>query len=415
MFGKFIADRLYSDDGETRGGTRPAVIIATVGVTLGLIVMIVSMAVTRGFRDQVSGKVKGFSQDIQVVSYESGIGDYELPVDCSQETLEELLASEYVTHAQRYAEKPGILKTDSSFNGFILKGVGEEYDSDFFRSCLVEGELPTFSDTASSGEILLPAKIADILRLGVGDRVDACFFQESIRARRLVVSGIYRTNFSEYDKMYALTDIYTIQRLNGWDSSQVSGVEIRASEDDEETVYSAYLDARNVFDKVASTTGRQYLIRTTEMLNAGLFAWLDILNVNVGIILLLMIGIAGFTVISGLLILIFERTSTIGTLKALGASDMSVRNIFLILSARIVGRGMVIGNVIGITFCLLQQKFHLIPLNPENYYLDSVPCELGVGWLILLNVAVFLLSVLMLVGPSAVISRVEPSRSIRFD
>lgn len=415
MFGKFIADRLCSGSNAGRGGTRPAIVIATVGVAMGLTVMILSLAITKGFRNQVRDKVTGFTQDVQLVNYSSGMGDFEQPVSCTPAVLEKLTDKEHISGARRYVEKAGILRTDSAFNGFILKGVGQEYDSNFLAGCLVEGSLPVFSDTASSGMLLLSGKLADRLGLSTGDRVDAYFMQDRIRVRRMTVSGIYRTNFSEYDKVYAFSDIHTLQQLNGWEPYQVTGVEMKAAGNDSENLYSAYQEARDVFDEVAGTTGEQYLIRTTEQINAGLFAWLDVLNVNVGIILLLMLGISGFTMISGLLIIIFERTSTIGLLKAMGSSDMTIRRIFLIIAARIVGRGMLIGDAIGIGVCFIQQRFHLIPLDSENYYLDSVPCELGLWWLLLLNVVMFVLSVLMLVGPSAVISRIEPSRSIRFD
>lgn len=415
VFEKFIAGRLYASGDRTKGGTRPAVIIAMTGVAMGLAVMILTLAITRGFRHQVSEKVTGFSQDIRVINYDVSMGEEELPVSCMQWMLDSLNASGNITHAQRFAAKAGLLRTDSTFQGFLLKGVGQEFDFSFMESCLLEGTVPECTDTAASGRILISKKMADILEVSVGDRVDACFMQEHIRARKFEVSGIYQTNFSEYDRLYAITDIYTLQKLNGWEPYQVTGVEVRAANNDEDPLYDAYLAARNVFNAAADQFGERYLIQTTQQLNAGLFAWLDVLNVNVGMILLLMMGIAGFTIISGLLIIIFERTSTIGILKAMGASDSSIRKTFLILASRIVLRGMLLGNVIGVALCLIQQKFRLVPLDPENYYLDSVPCELQLWWLVLLNIVTFVLSVLMLVGPSSAISRVKPSKSIRFE
>lgn len=410
---KFIAGRLYRRGDGARGATRPAVIIATVGVSLGLFVMILSMAVTRGFRNQVSEKVRGFMQDIQVVNCDYSPEFEEYPVSCPAESFDMLLEGNRIRHAQRYVEKAGVLRTDSSFQGFMLKGVGQEYDFSFLESYLLEGEIPACSDSVASGGVLLSKTLADRLELSVGDKVDACFMQERIRLRRFTVSGIYQTNFPDYDKVYAITDIHTLQQINGWNAEQSSGIELTVA--DGISLYDAYMDARSVFDEITMRTNEPYMIRTTEQINSGLFAWLDILNVNVVIILLLMMGIAGFTIISGLLIIILERTSMIGMLKAMGAGNGLIRRIFLMLSARIVLKGMVIGDVLGIGLCLLQQRYHIIPLNPENYYLDSVPCELGTGWLLLLNIAVFVLSVLMLTGPSAVISRIAPSRSIRFE
>lgn len=413
MFERFIARRLYRRDDGVRGGTRPAVAIATAGVALGLVVMIVSIAITRGFRDEIRGKVTGFAQHIRVSNYGSMLGTEELPVTCPQELRDEIASAYNVSHVQDYIEKAGILRTDSAFQGFVLKGVGREYDFSLFRKSLVEGSLPSYPDSAASNEILLSRTLADKLEVGVGDRIDVYFMQDRIRMRRLVLTGIYQTNFSDYDGVYGLTDIRILRSLNGWSDNQSAGLEITVA--DEDGMYDSYLALRSVMDGATERSGEEYIIRTTEQMNAGLFAWLDVLNVNVWVILVLMLGIAGFTMISGLLIIIFERTATIGILKSLGASDISVRRIFLYLAARIVGRGMIIGDVIGIGLCFIQHHFKLIPLNPADYYIDSVPCELAVGWLLLLNAAMFILSILMLVGPSAVIARINPSKSVRFE
>lgn len=410
---RFIADKLYRQREKRQGGTRPAALIATIGVSLGMFVMILTIAVTQGFRTQITRKVTGFTRDIVVCSYFQTEGTDSQPVVCLPETLDRLASKEYISHAQRYVEKSGILRTDSSFQGFVLKGVGPEYDTSYMIGQMVEGSFPVLSDTASSGGILLSVTLADLLDLKVGDKVDACFMDERIRVRRLEVTGLYQTNFSDYDKIYAVTDIYTLQRLNGWNSSQVTGVEVDAV--DEATIYESYLDCRDVFENIYEQTGESFLIRTTRQINAGLFAWLDVLNINVVIILLLMLGIAGFTIISGLLIMIFERTGTIGLLKALGASDTGIRKIFLLIASKVVLKGMLIGNAAGIGFCIAQQKLHMIPLDPETYYLDSVPCQLGIVWLVLLNIFTFAASVLMLAGPSAVISRISPAKSIRFE
>lgn len=413
MLERFIARRLYRRDDGVRGGTRPAVAIATAGVALGLVVMIVSVAITRGFRDEIRGKVTGFTQHIQVANYGSMLGTEELPVTCSEELLSEISSIDNISHVQSYIEKAGILRTDSAFQGFVLKGVGPEYDFSLFEESLVEGSLPSYPDSSASNQLLLSATLADRLEVSVGDRINVYFMQDRIRVRRLVLSGIYRTNFSDYDGVYGLTDIRILRSLNGWSDEQSAGLEIAVA--DENSLYDTYLALRGVMDGATERSGEEYIIRTTEQMNAGLFAWLDVLNVNVWVILVLMLGIAGFTMISGLLIIIFERTATIGILKSLGASDISVRKIFLYLAAWIVGRGMIIGDIVGISLCVIQHRFRLIPLNPADYYIDSVPCELGIGWLLLLNAAMFVLSILMLVGPSAVIARISPSKSVRFE
>ncbi|MBO4499076.1 MAG: ABC transporter permease [Bacteroidaceae bacterium] len=410
---KFIAGRLYNNDDGVRGGTRPAIIIATVGMALGLLVMIVTISVTRGFRHQVRDKVYGIAQHIQVTNYNSGMGSEELPITCTEQVLRRFLESSNVRHVQRYVEKPGILRTDSAFQGFILKGVGPEYDFSFLSDYLVEGAMPDWTDSLSSNALLLSKSLADKMCYSIGDAVDVYFVQERVRMRRLTLVGLYRTGFSAFDDMYGIAGIGILQRLQGWSGDKTTGLEIAVT--DVDSLYEGYLQVRSILSDISEDTGEQYLVQTTEQLNSGLFAWLDILNVNLWVILILMLGIAGFTMISGLLIIIFERVRTIGILKAMGASDSTVRKIFLHLSARIITKGMVIGNVAGIALCLLQMKFSFVPLDPANYYLNNVPVELNLWWILLLNVAMFILSMLMLVGPSAVISRISPSRSMRFE
>lgn len=410
---RFIAKKLYGSDEGVRGGSRPAIIIATTGIALGLAVMIITMAVTRGFKEQIRDKVIGFTQHIQVTNYKSSMGSDEQPVTCSAEVFAELESLKEVQYVQRFIEKPCIIRTDSSFQGFLLKGVGREYDYSFLNEYLIDGHIPNMKDSLNGGWLLLSKTLTERLDLKIGDRVDVYFMQKSVRARKMTLAGVYQTNFSGYDMLYGITDINTLQRLNGWDSIQATGLEIRLA--DESMLDEGYSSVRKIMDCYEDKNEETYLIETMNELNGGLFAWLDILNVNVWAILILMLGIAGFTMISGLLIIIFERTRTIGVLKALGANDKTIRKIFLILAARIIGKGMLIGNVVGISICVIQQRFNMLPLDPVNYYLDSVPMELRLGWLIVLNVAMFLISLLMLIGPSAIISKINPSESIRFE
>ncbi|HZK03111.1 MAG TPA: FtsX-like permease family protein [Bacteroidaceae bacterium] len=410
---RFIARRIYKGGDATKGGTQAAVIIATVGIAVGLVVMIVTIAVTQGFKHQIREKVIGFTSHIRITNSKTSFGVNEMPITTSQEIFSELECCRHVEYVQRYIDKPGIIRTDSDFKGFLLRGVGQEYDLSFIKSYLIEGEIPLFSDTLTSNDLLLSKVLADKMCLKVGDKVDIYFIQNSVRARRMTLRGIYQTNFYEYDNTYGITDIYTLQRLNGWNRNQAYGVEIYLKNSKE--LDSAYSEIRHIMKRHSDVMGESYLTRTMEQINAGIFAWLDVLNVNVWVILLLMMGIAGFTIISGLLIIIFERTSMIGVLKALGSNNTSIRKIFLNLSTYIIVRGMIIGNIFGIGLCLVQSYFGVFKLNPQNYYLDSVPVELNLTILIILNVVMFILSLLMLLGPSAVIGRIYPSQSIRFE
>lgn len=410
---RFIAKKIYSGGDVAKGGTRAAVIIATVGIAVGLAVMILTIAVTQGFKYQIREKVIGFTSHIQITNSKTSFGVNEMPVTASRELLSELESSSYVKSAQRFIDKPGIIRTDSAFQGFLLKGVGQEYDLSFFRSYLIEGELPSFSDTLAGNQLLLSKVLADKMRLKVGDRVDLYFIQNSVRARRMTLIGIFQTNFYEYDNIYGVTDLYTLQRLNGWNRDQAYGIEIHLK--DHNNLDLAYADIRQTMNERSDITDESYLIRTMDQINSGIFAWLDVLNVNVWVILGLMLGIAGFTMISGLLIIIFERTAMIGVLKALGSPNMSIRKIFLYLSAYIIMKGMILGNIFGIGLCLIQRHFGIFRLDPQNYYLDTVPIELNFGLLVVLNITMFCLSLFMLLAPSAVIARIYPSKSIRFE
>lgn len=274
--------------------------------------------------------------------------------------------------------------------------------------------MPLFSNTENKEQALLSKRLCDRLNLKLGDKIYLYFIQkDNVRARRLFVKGIYETNLTMYDDLFLFTDIHTVNRLNQWDEHQVSGVEIRLSDYDhlEEATYRL----GNQLDAEEDALGGIYFVRNIEQLNPQIFDWLGLLDFNVWIILILMIGVAGFTVISGLLILIIERTSMIGVLKALGATNVTIQKIFLWLSIFLIGRGMIIGNVIGLGFCYVQHKFGLISLDPSTYYMDSVPIYFDFKLFLLVNFVTFIVAVAILVGPSFVISKVNPSDSMRFE
>ena len=358
-------------------------------------------------------KVIGFGSHLQVSNFR-GTQSYEtFPISANDTLLTELRRVAGVTHVQRFSTKPGIIKTDSDYQGMVLKGVGPEYDLDFFRQYLVAGDVPVFSDTVASSQVLISRLLADKLHLEVGDAIYTYYIQENVRARRLKIAGIYETNFSEYDKLFLIGDLYTVNRLNGWQPDQVSGVELSISD------YDRLDDMRDAVSEVVDTLvdcyGNTYFTQTIEDLNPQLFAWLGVLDMTVWVILVLMLGVAGFTMISGLLIIILERTNLIGILKALGASNRSIREIFLYFSVFIIGKGMLWGNVLALLFCLSQKYLRWVKLDPASYYLDAMPIHFNVGLWLLLNVCTLFLSVLMLIGPSYLISRIHPAKSIRFE
>jgi len=409
----FIARRLYKSEQGSRNVSRPAVFIAQLGVALGLAVMLVTIAVSFGFKHEVRDKAVGFSSHLHISNYESAQSYEALPVAADSALWHTLTAMPEVSHVQRYATKAGVFRTDDDFMGYVLKGVGEDYDLSFYAQYLQEGELPQFSDSVASGKILISREIASKLQLGVGDRVDSYFLQGNMRARRYTVAGIYQTGFSEYDRVFALTDLKAVQALNRWEPDQVTGVEVMLTGFDE--VEPMNWELGSLLDRTQDCYGEQYFVQSVTDLNPGLFAWLDVLDMNVLLILVLMVGVAAFTMISGLLILIIERTQFIGVLKALGASNGMVRKTFLYLAMLIIGKGMLWGNVVGLALCALQKFTRLVTLNPQDYYLDCVPIEFNWPLIVTVNVVMFVLSVLILIVPSHLISRIYPTKAMRFE
>ena len=409
----FIARRLYKSEQGSRSVSRPAVLIAQIGVALGLAVMLVTIAVSFGFKHEVREKAVGFSSHIHISNYESGQSHEALSVAADSALLGRLAAIPSVEHVQRYAAKPGVFRTDNDFIGYILKGVGEDYDLSFYAQYLKEGVLPQFSDSVASGNILISRVIADKLQLNVGDKVDSYFLQGTMRARRYMVAGIYETGFNEYDRLFVIADLKAVQALNRWEPDQVTGVEVALT--DFSKVEDMNWELGTMLDRTEDKYGNQYLVQSVTDINPGLFAWLDVLDMNVWLILALMIGVAGFTMISGLLILIIERTQFIGILKALGASNASVRKAFLYLAMLIIGKGMLWGNIVGLGLCAVQKFTGLIPLDPANYYLDRVPIEFNWLFILAVNAVMFVLSVLILIVPSHLISRIYPTKAMRFE
>lgn len=409
----FLARRIYRDIDGGQQVSRPAVLIAMIGIAIGLAVMIIAVAVVIGFKSEVRNKVIGFGSHIQISNFDA-VRSYEThPVVVNDSMITALSANPQVKHVQRYSTKPGMIKTDDAFQGMVLKGVGPEYDMDFFRDHLVEGEIPVFSDTVSTNQVLISKEMADKLNIKLGDKIYTYYIQDDIRARRLTVKGIYQTNFSEYDNLFLLTDLYMVNRLNNWQPEQFSGVELQVRDYDklEDITYGIAVDTDNKKDALGGT----YYVQSIEQLSPQIFAWLGLLDLNVWVILILMIGVAGFTMISGLLIIIIERTQMIGILKALGANNHTIRKVFLWFSVFLIGKGMLWGNAIGITFCVLQSQFGIFTLDPETYYVDTVPVSINVWIFILLNAGTLLASVLMLVGPSFLITKIDPASSMRYE
>ena len=413
-FPLFIARRIYGESDARQMVSRPAIRIATAGVAIGLAVMIVSVSVVFGFKHTIRDKVVGFGSHIQVGNFMTLQAGEQYPVQMGDSMMTALRNTQGVSHVQRFAMKQGILKTDNDFLGVAFKGVGPEFDSTFIHQNMVEGTIPAFSDSASTNRLLISKPMADKLRLTTGERIFAYFIDENgVRARRFTISGIYQTNLSQYDDIICYTDLYTTVRLNGWKSDQVSGAEVSVSDfdrvDETESIYI------NKVNRQTDAYGETYSTKTIRELNPQIFSWLDLLDMNVWIILALMTAVAAVTMISGLLIIILERTTMIGVLKALGARNKTIRHTFLWFAVFMIGRGLIIGNILGIGLVVLQRLTGLVKLDADTYYVSTVPVELNLPIILLLNIATLIISVLVLIGPSYLISHIHPAKSMRYE
>lgn len=410
----FIAKRIYSDNNAQQKVSKPAIRIATAGVAVGLAVMIVSVCIVLGFKHTIRDKVIGFGSHITVANFMTVHGSEQKPIAMPDSMIKALRSVSGVKHVQRYALKQGILKTDSDFLGVAFKGIASEYDTTFIHNNMVSGNIPAFSDAESHNKIVVSKIMADMLKIKVGDKVFAYFIDnDNVRMRRFLVSGIYQTNLTQYDKAICFTDLYTAVRLNGWEHDQVSGAELTVDDFDKVDDVEDILVSK--VNRTIDSYGETYSSETIQNSNPQIFSWLDLLDLNVWIILALMLCVAGFTMVSGLLIIILERTNMIGVLKAIGAKNKTIRKTFLWFAVFIIGKGMLIGNVIGLGLVLLQNYTGVVTLDPSTYYVKTVPVEINIPLIVLLNVATLFISIFVLIAPSFLVSYIHPAKSMRYE
>jgi len=411
--GVFIARRLIRERRHGAAFSRPINVIAIIGIALGLAVMILAVSILTGFKQQIRDKVAGFGAHIQVVNFDANISYETVPVTADMPLISKISSQPGVKTVQVFATKAGIIKTDDNMQGVVLKGIGSDYDWSFFSTNLVEGEVVTVTDTARTDNVLISKKISDMLGLKLGDSFSMFFVQDPPRMRKFTITGIYETSLEEFDKTYLFCDIEHIRRLNGWESSQVSGFEIIINDFTElDMVTDAIRDA--IGYRVADDE-EQLKVTNIRARYPQIFDWLDFQDTNVIIILTLMILVAGFNMISGLLILILEKTNMIGILKAMGAENKLIRNIFLYQASWLTVKGLFWGNVIGIGLALLQQETGIISLDPSSYYLKSVPVNIDILHILILNAGTMAAIIIMLLIPSQLIARITPVKAIRYD
>ena len=413
-FPLFIAKRLYSDQGDKRKVSRPAIHIAVAGVAIGLAVMIISVCVVLGFKHTIRDKVIGFGSHIQVADFMTLQQMNQYPVVMNDSMIQVIKKAPGVKHVQRFAMKEGILKTDEDFLGVGFKGVGPEWDSTFIHENMVEGSIPKFDDQTSHNKILISKLMADKLRLKAGKRIFAYFIDNNgVRTRRFTISGIYQTNLKKYDEVMVYADLYTVVKLNGWEEDQASGAELTVNDFNQLQTTEDYI-VKNI-NRTVDQYGETYSSATIKELNPQIFQWLNLMDLNVWVILGLMLAVAGVTMISGLLIIILERTSMIGVMKALGARNNTIRHTFLWFAAFIIGKGLLYGNILAFAILLIQKYTGLVKLDAQTYYVSTVPVEFNWIYIIALNVATLLISVFILVAPSYLISHIHPAKSMRYE
>lgn len=409
----FIAGRLIKGRREGTSFSRPINVIAIVAIAMGLAVMIIAVSVLTGFKQQIRDKIVGFGSNIQILNFDSNYSLETIPISSNQAFIPEIKKIQGIKHIQVFATKAGIIKTENAIQGVVLKGVGSDFDWEFFKSNMIGGTVFTVTDTGRTNQVIISKKISDMLGLKTGDSFAMYFVQDPPRSRKFTISGIYETSLEEFDKMYVFCDISHIRRLNGWEDDQVSGFEIFINDFDRlDDMYQAVRDAVG-YRLVENET--QFKVTSIRMRYPQIFDWLNFQDMNVLIIITLMLLVAGFNMISGLLILILEKTNMIGILKALGTENKTIRRIFLYQAVYLIAKGLIWGNLIGLGLAMIQMKTGLITLDPTSYYIKTVPVNLDLTHILLLNSGTILAIILMLIVPSQLVSRITPVKAIRYD
>jgi len=412
---RFIAKRIIKGSENSNQLSSPIVKISVVGIALGLAVMILSVAVVKGFQNEIRDKLIGFGSHIQVVNYNNNESTEQLPISSNHEFIKKIKSTKNVKHLQQYATKSGIVKTKTDNEGLVLKGVGEDYDWNYIRENLKAGNTLSMSDTGLSKGIIISTFLSKKLDLNLSDKVvvyfltkkeDSTGIQYQQRAKAFYVDGIYETGFEEIDKKMAIVDIRHIQKLNYWDANQVTGFELTVNK---------YEDIDVIGEELDELAGIDLSVFTIKELNPTVFSWLDLMDMNAIIILLLMIIVAGINMVSALLILILERTNMIGVLKALGANNWSIQKVFLYNAAYLIGKGLVWGNVIALLIAFIQLKFGIFKLDAESYYISQIPIYLNASHILLLNIGSLLSCIVMLIIPSFIVSKISPIKAIKYE
>lgn len=412
---RFIAKRIIFGSVRSNQLSRPIMRVSVMGIALGIALMILTVSVVTGFQNEIRNKLIGFGSHIQITNYDNNVSDEPMPISGKQDFLEDLNSIPEVHHIQSYATKSGIIKTKNDNEGVMLKGIGKDYDWTFIEKNLKAGKSFSVSDTGLSKSIVISQLLADKLELKLNDKMVIYFLirktdsLENVsyeqRVKTFFISGIYDTGYEDIDKKLVLVDIGQIRKLNYWTEDQVGGFEI------------AINDYKNIDDlgaEVNAIIGQGFIAQTIKETNPSVFSWLDLTDMNAVIVITLMLLVGGINMVSALLILILERTNMIGILKALGARNGSIQIIFLYNALYLIGKGLLIGNILGIGIAIAQQKFGMFTLDPKNYYVSVIPVHLDLIKILLLNLGTIVSCMLMLLLPSLLVSKISPVKAIRY-
>jgi len=401
----YIARKMFSQKKAEGQLTKPILRITMLAIALGIAVMLISIAVLKGFQGEITKKISGFGAHIQIKPLSQNSSPDGDAFNANQSFVADLKNIEGVVNVQAFATKPAIIKADEEIEGVLLKGIDKNYNWNYFKEKLVSGRIPQFNDSSKSNDILLSAQLAAKLKLKLNENVFLYFIQQPPRMRKLNICGIYKTGLEEFDTKYAFADIAHIQKLNDWGKDSIAGYEILIDD---------FNNLEKINEQVSETIPYDFISLSIKQVFPQLFDWLNLQDMNVVVILIIMTIVCVINMISGLLIIILERTQFIGMLKSMGASNWMVRKIFIYHAVSIVGKGMLWGNIFGIGLCALQYFFHIIKLDEASYYVSYVPVMLDPFMILAVNIATLLICTAAMLLPSLLITKITPIKAIRF-
>jgi lipoprotein-releasing system permease protein len=400
-----LSRRILKDKGDRF--SRPIVYLSVGGVSLGLVIMMIAIGVTSGYKQEIRNKVIAMGSHIRITHYDQNYSFEQVPINQNSDCILQLKDNPDVVEVQNYATKVGIIKTDDQVEGVVLKGVDNTFSWDFFKKNIIQGEGFSTTDTTASNSIIVSKRMADKLRLKVGDKVHTYFVQDPPRQRSFKISGIYETGLPEYDNMFALVDLRHVRKLNDWNDSLVSGVEVLTRNYDKIDEIGDYIHHHIDYDMKAETIKQIY---------PEIFEWIALFDMNVAVLLIITTCVCLVTMMSIFFIIVLEQTQTIGILKSLGMKTKQVVGTFILVAGDILLKGMLIGDAIALLLGFLQQKFHFIRLNPDTYYVHYVPTHFDWVQVLLLNVGVFAVCMAVLLIPAWVVSRkITPVNAVQFE